>query len=472
MKLYPEKVRQQFDYVIDWLHKWACTREEGLGTRLPWDEKWVIESLSDSTVYMAYYTLLPLLKDEDSEDLNDELFNYIFRNEKFSDKIRISKEKADKLKEEFEYWYPVDFRNSGKDLIQNHLTFFIFNHVAIFDEKYWPQSIGANGWVTVDGVKMSKSLGNMIPVRDMVEEFSADASRITILNGGETLDDPNWDSSFAKNIIPKITNLFDTFLQVYNKGVGDFRSIDGWANSEINRIIKEASEFMELTHFRSAIQKIFFETQNLVKWYLVRTNNKPNKEVMNKIVDSMIVMMHPFTAHITEEYNEKLGNKKSVLDSSWPSFDEKKIDKNLDLSEKIIENTTKDVHNVKKLANVENIKKITIIVSKDWKYDYFNKLIGLVEKTRNVSDILKELMSDDKLRLFGKDISKLTPRLVATNKVPNNVLDKEMEVELFIQSKEYFENTFNCEIEILIGDKTDNPKANNAMPGKPAIIIE
>ncbi|NIP35732.1 MAG: class I tRNA ligase family protein, partial [Thermoplasmata archaeon] len=57
MDLYPPGVRKQFDYVIDWLQDWACTREFGLGTKLPWEDRWVIESLSDSTVYMAFYTV-------------------------------------------------------------------------------------------------------------------------------------------------------------------------------------------------------------------------------------------------------------------------------------------------------------------------------------------------------------------------------------------------------------------------------
>src|SRR3989338_1630582 len=78
MKLYPEQVRQQFEYVLGWLNNWACTREYGLGTKLPWDEKWVIESLSDSTIYMAYYTVAHLLQKTDAAKLNDEVFDYIF----------------------------------------------------------------------------------------------------------------------------------------------------------------------------------------------------------------------------------------------------------------------------------------------------------------------------------------------------------------------------------------------------------
>ncbi len=64
MTLYPEISRKQFDYVIDWLMDWACTHHFGLGTSLPWDEKWIIESLSDSTIYMAYYTISHILQKE------------------------------------------------------------------------------------------------------------------------------------------------------------------------------------------------------------------------------------------------------------------------------------------------------------------------------------------------------------------------------------------------------------------------
>jgi len=78
------------------------------------------------------------------------------------------------MRSEFEYWYPFDFRNSGKDLVQNHLTFCLFNHVAIFSEKYWPRGIGVNGFIQVDGAKMSKSKGNFYTLRQIYEKYGAD----------------------------------------------------------------------------------------------------------------------------------------------------------------------------------------------------------------------------------------------------------------------------------------------------------
>ena len=155
MNIYPEKARKQFEYVLDWLKDWACTREFGLGTKLPWDEKWIIESLSDSTIYMAYYVLAKYFEDPsykiDPQKLDDYFFDYIYLKrgniDEVSAKSGLSKELISDMKKEFEYWYPFEFRNSGKDLIQNHLSFCIFNHAAIFPEELWPKGFGVNGWV-------------------------------------------------------------------------------------------------------------------------------------------------------------------------------------------------------------------------------------------------------------------------------------------------------------------------------------
>lgn len=61
MELYHDEVRKNFEHCLDWLHEYACSRTYGLGTRLPWDDKWLIESLSDSTIYMSFYTVSHLL---------------------------------------------------------------------------------------------------------------------------------------------------------------------------------------------------------------------------------------------------------------------------------------------------------------------------------------------------------------------------------------------------------------------------
>ena len=62
MNVYDDLTRDAFLRTLDWLHEHACSRTYGLGSRLPWDKDWLIESLSDSTIYMSYYTIAHLLQ--------------------------------------------------------------------------------------------------------------------------------------------------------------------------------------------------------------------------------------------------------------------------------------------------------------------------------------------------------------------------------------------------------------------------
>jgi leucyl-tRNA synthetase len=57
MNILPNKITTEFKEVIEWLHERACARQQGLGTKLPWDKDWIVESLSDSVIYRAYYTI-------------------------------------------------------------------------------------------------------------------------------------------------------------------------------------------------------------------------------------------------------------------------------------------------------------------------------------------------------------------------------------------------------------------------------
>ena len=384
MKFYPEIIKKQFQYVVDWLRDWACTREYGLGTRLPFDENWLIESLSDSTIYMAYYTLAHIIKEINPEDLTEEFFDYVFL-----DKDRGKKEWK-KYKEEFEYWYPHDFRNSGKDLIQNHLTFFLFNHVAVFPKKYWPKSIGANGWVKVDGQKMSKSLGNLIPLKEMAEKFGADASRLTILNGGEGMDDPNWDSGFAAALESKFNSMFNLIIENYSKGRKEVLNVDNWMESKTNSLVKEITNFMEETMFRSSIQKIFFEYRGLIKTYLDKTNNNPNKKIFQNSVKNYLVMLSVFCPHISEELWEKLGNKNFISFETWPKPDESKIDENLEKQEQQVEKLTSDINHIVKLVREKESKKVKkcyVYVLPNEKENYIENLDLIKKKTNLEVDI-------------------------------------------------------------------------------------
>ena len=86
------------------------------------------------------------------------------------------------MRNEFEYWYPCDLRVSGKDLVPNHLTYYLYNHTAIWpsDERKWPQGIRANGHLLLNKEKMSKSTGNFMTLSEAINMFSADGMRLAL----------------------------------------------------------------------------------------------------------------------------------------------------------------------------------------------------------------------------------------------------------------------------------------------------
>ncbi|KAJ3319550.1 cytosolic leucyl tRNA synthetase, partial [Blyttiomyces sp. JEL0837] len=216
METFGSETRNAFEKTLGWLGQWACSRSFGLGSRLPWDPKYLIESLSDSTIYMAYYTVSHILHGGNldgaepgsggisPEDMTDEVWNYVLLQGPAPRRTRISKATLDHMRREFEFFYPLDLRCSGKDLVTNHLTFFLYNHTAIFPREKWPLAVRSNGHLLLNGDKMSKSTGNFMTLREAIERYGADATRFALADAGDGLEDANFLHKTADDAILKL----------------------------------------------------------------------------------------------------------------------------------------------------------------------------------------------------------------------------------------------------------------------------
>lgn len=483
MRFFPEQLREQMRYVIDWLHKWACTRKQGQGSRLPWDKDWLIESLSDSTIYMAYYTIAHLVQKIPANKLTPAFFDYIFLDKGSgssdnSDDEQISALGIDatliqKMKTEFHYWYPLDLRSSGKDLIQNHFAFFLFAHTAVFPKKHWPQELSANGHVTVDGKKMSKSLGNLIPLRTVATEFGADVARLTILYGGEGLDDANWDSALAKSLGSKFEQMMqlakDISAQTFARD-GQLQTIDKWALSRLHSLIKKSQEAYESMMYRTAITACFFDIQNVIKWYFRRTKNDAHKDVITALASSQAQMLSPICPHVCEEVWEILGHSSGdfVSTSSWPAFDDKYILAN-EAEEDVIRTTLADLNQVKHVTKMNTIATIDFFVAAPWKYELFSSLQLLMQETRHPGELLRAVMKDERFKQHGKMLQKLVPRLAKVG--IDDMLNYDEELAAMKAAAAFFEQEFNCTVTVTSEAQTEEKKAQQALPGKPAILL-
>ncbi|EIE84714.1 leucyl-tRNA synthetase [Rhizopus delemar RA 99-880] len=276
MNTYTVETRHQFEQVLDWLNKWACARSFGLGTKLPWDEQFLVESLSDSTIYMAYYTVAHLLHNDlkgssvgsagiTAEQMTDSVWNYIFRLGEYPVDCGVPQATLDRLRREYEYFYPLDLRASGKDLVPNHLTFFLYNHTAIFPEDKWPQGVRSNGHLLLDSKKMSKSTGNFMTMSDAVIKYGADATRFALADAGDSVEDANFEDATANAAILRLYTLLEWSEEQVAKAdtlrTGEFTFFDKIFVNEMNKLINLTEAAYDATCYREVLKYGVYEFQ-------------------------------------------------------------------------------------------------------------------------------------------------------------------------------------------------------------------
>lgn len=346
---YSPQALTQFENTVGWLREWACSRSFGLGTRLPWDTQFVIESLSDSTIYMAYYTIAHLLQDGvfdgskenplgiRPEQLTPAVWDYIFYEDKpFPADCGIAEDALAKLRREFQFWYPVDLRVSGKDLINNHLTMSLYNHAAIWDGRpdRMPQSFFANGHIMVDGAKMSKSAGNFLMLAPSVERYSPDGLRFALADSGDGLEDANFERKTADSAILKLNSEEDFFAELLadiaagrlRDHDAEFVFADRVFDNRIGRCIKDAEAAFDGMRFREALQIGFYQLQDARDRYrdFCRKLGIPlHRTLAERFMQTQVLLLTPICPHWCEEMWERLGRPggaRSVTRAAWPAM--------------------------------------------------------------------------------------------------------------------------------------------------------
>mmetsp|Transcript_29049 Transcript_29049/g.72774 ORF Transcript_29049/g.72774 Transcript_29049/m.72774 type:complete len:889 (+) Transcript_29049:1024-3690(+) len=324
-----------FQHTLGWLNQWACSRSFGLGTRLPWDPQYLVESLSDSTIYMAYYTVAHFLQAGDiygegngpikAEEVTNEVWNFVLQEGPLPSNSSIAVETLQAMKREFMYWYPWDLRVSGKDLIQNHLTFSLYNHTAMFEKKHWPVSIRCNGHLLLNSEKMSKQTGNFKTLNQAVYEYSADAVRFAMANAGDGMDDANFEHAVANAAILSITRELAWIEEV----LADDSSLrdeeptnfsDRAFDNAMNECAQSAFEKYNSLMFREALKHSFYDLINARD--ISRFSAGPagmNRRLVHKYADIFTRMNAAIIPHTCEHlWSNILKREGSVMTAGWP----------------------------------------------------------------------------------------------------------------------------------------------------------
>jgi len=454
MNFYPPQYKKELPDIIDWLEARPSVRKRGLGTKFPFEDGWVIEALSDSTIYMSFYIISKYFNNNkiSLDDLTDEFFDYVYLGSG-----EAKKPIWEEIRKEFDYWYPLDLNAGGKEHKAAHFPLFIMNHVAIFPEKNWPKGIFVNWHLISYGKKLSKHLGNVVFWNDATKAYGADTLRLYMTHGSNQWEDFDWKNEECE-VYKKHLEGFVKFIKeiINSKPKKEKEVIDKWIESRINRIIQEVTDAMDKNEIKKAINSAFFSILNDISWYKKRTE-KYNPE----IVSSWLKLLTPFTPHICEELWHEIGNENSILLEDWPPVDTEVINMRIEAGEELIKNLLKDINEVKRLSKIEKPKKITIFVAPAWKHEVFDAVLQVIE--------LKEIIKNYKGK--EKEVSDYYKNLQKKKPLEEKFL-KGHELKYLLDAKEFLEKEIGCEIEIISAEKSDHSKALVAEPEKPGIFIE
>ncbi|OQD58221.1 leucyl-tRNA synthetase [Methanobrevibacter arboriphilus JCM 13429 = DSM 1125] len=521
----PNEVRSNLEYYIGWLEDWACSRRIGLGTKLPWDKQWLIEPLTDSTIYMSYYTIAKYLKDINPNDLNDAFFEKVFFDNDINIdndistnkintsqldsigadiddfKLKIDEDIINEIQNEFSYWYPLDWRLSAKDLVGNHLSFHMFHHAAIFPPENWPKGMVVFGMGLFEGNKMSSSKGNVILLSDAIEEYGADVVRLFLMSSAEPWQDFDWREKevvgtkrrldWFFDFAEKIESIKKSPLNLSNiERVDLTRKIDLWMMNQLFIRINDATNALEGFQTRKALQDSLFLLKKDVDHYMYRTKHlleDPDEAiifVLSSILESWIRILAPFTPHSSEELWSKYGGEGFVSEAEWPikyQYFPMKCTPTLNLqadscipseviekSEEMVQSIVKDINEIKKIVDVVP-KKIHVYLAPDWKWLLYRIAadVGKPDIGQIMGKAIGENIHDNKKEIA--DVAKKVGREITKTRY----IGKIDEYDVLSDALDFISEEVDAEVIIHTDDSYDpQNKAKNAMPYKPAIFME
>lgn len=267
-----------------------------------------------------------------------------------------------------DYWTPVDWYNGGMEHTTLHLLYSRFWHKFLFDlglvptnEPYTKRT--SHGLIlAAGGVKMSKSVGNVINPDSIVKAVGADSLRVYEMFMGPFDQHIAWDENGivgTRRFIEKIWKLREKVA------TGD--------EVTIHKTIKKVSEDIENMKFNTAISSLMIAVNDLEKSATISLAD----------YSALLQLFAPFAPHVCEELWANLGNKKSIFLSPWPVYDPTKVEStsvriivqvngkvrgsfetNAEISEDDMRNTALKLPEISKWTEGKEIKKIISVKGK------------------------------------------------------------------------------------------------------------
>ncbi|MGI6035119.1 MAG: leucine--tRNA ligase [Limnochordia bacterium] len=243
-----------------------------------------------------------------------------------NESLPFAKEKAD-------YWMPVDQYIGGVEHAILHLMYARFFQMVMsdlglvtVDEPF--ENLLTQGMVLKDGIKMSKSKGNVVDPDHIIDEYGSDTARIFILFASPPEKDLEWSDEGVEGAY-RFLNRVWRLVNAYADQLGEADKLDPGRLTKkerdlwrtVNLTIKKVTEDVEERfNFNTAISSIMELTNAL---YLYKEGaEEVNGGLLTEALEKLLLLLAPFAPHITEELWSRLGRSESIHLQNWPDYDE------------------------------------------------------------------------------------------------------------------------------------------------------
>ena len=294
-------------------------------------------------------------------------------------------------KEKTDYWMNVDQYIGGVEHAILHLMYARFFQMALYDlglvsDEEPFKNLLTQGMVIKDGAKMSKSLGNVVSPKEIIEKYGADTARLFILFAAPPERELDWSDKGVEGsyrFINRVYRMVYEFSQKYSDAPDDYeikteadKSMAYWMNYAIKKV---SDDIGERFNFNTAISTIMEMVNEMYRY----KEGEVNTGLYAAAIRNLIIMLAPFVPHVTEEMWEHLGYGGSVHDQSWPEYDESALVKDTveivvqingkikekiniagDLSREEREKTAMENDKVKGLIDGKNVVKVIAVPGK------------------------------------------------------------------------------------------------------------
>ena len=286
--------------------------------------------------------------------------------------------------EDLKYFYPTDVLVTGYDIIFFWVIRMIFSGYEQMGEKPF-KTVLFHGLVRdSQGRKMSKSLGNGIDPLEIIDQYGADALRLTLMTGNA----PGNDMRFyydrvenSRNFANKVWNASRFILMnmegkaVTEPAAGDLEPVDQWILSKLNTLIKDVTDNMESFELGIAVQKVYdFIWDEFCDWYiemvkprLYDTDDAASQNAalwtLQTVLIDALKLLHPYMPFITEEIFCSLQAKEeSIMISSWPVYRQERCYEAQERAIETIKEAVRGIRNVRSEMNVPPSRKASVFV--------------------------------------------------------------------------------------------------------------